>query len=360
MLPDRMTTFSDAYVFIMAGGSGERFWPMSRRKTPKHLLRLFSDVTLVEETVRRVSGLVPPENIFILTNEAQLEGTRAAVKSVPPAQVLAEPAKRDTGPAATLATALVHSRNPKGVLALLPADALIEDHATFRRQLGEAIERADETALLTVAIKPAYPATGFGYLEMDEQLPLGSGGSTFRRVGRFVEKPDLATATDYVASGHFAWNAGMFVWRAGAFLAETEKHVPEYAEFIRTFPKGKDAAGFIAEKFPHLPKISVDYAIMERASRVIAIKAEFDWDDVGTWTALPAHLSQDALGNTLRGKVAQIESHNNIAISNGRLIALCGVKDLVVVETPDAILVCHKDVVQDVKKLQPQLPDDVL
>jgi mannose-1-phosphate guanylyltransferase len=246
------------------------------------------------------------------------------------------------------------------VLALLPADALIEDHATFRRQLGEALERVDEASLLTFAIKPSYPATGFGYLEMDEQLPLGPAGSTFRRVSRFVEKPDLDTATDYVASGHFAWNAGMFVWRAEAFLAEAGKHAPEYAAFIREFPEGEKAAAFIAEKFPHLPKISVDYAIMERAARVIAIKAEFDWDDVGTWTALPAHLSQDALGNTLRGKVAQIESHGNIVVSNGRLVALCGVRDLVVVETPDAILVCHKDTVQDVKKLQPQLPDEVL
>ena len=344
-----------AYVCIMAGGSGERFWPMSRRRTPKHLLKLFSDRTLVEETVRRLEGVVPLSHIFVLTNEAQLAGTRAALPFLPPEQIIAEPAKRDTAPAAALATGRGRARDPEAVLALLPADALIKDTAAFARQLAGALQRAAQgEALLTFAIKPTYPATGFGYLEMAEEL-----GGGFRRVARFVEKPDQATAERYVAGGNHAWNAGMFIWRVPAFLAEAERQAPALANFIREFPRG-DCGAYLAEKFPALPKISVDYAIMEKAASVATQLAEFDWDDVGAWTALPTHLPADAQGNTLRGAVVTQNASNNIAISNGRVIALCGVKDLVVVETPDGVLVCHRDAVQDIKHLMPKLPPDLL
>ncbi len=341
-----------AYACIMAGGSGERFWPMSRRQTPKHLLKLFSDRTLLEEAVRRLEDVVPPDRILVLANAAQLAGTREALRSIPAVQILAEPAKRDTAAAAALATAWVRVRDPEGVLALLPADALIKDTATYRRQLGAALTRAAGTsALLTFAIKPAHPATGFGYLELGEA---GAGG--FRRVVRFVEKPDRAAAERYVAGGRHAWNAGMFVWRVGAFLAEAERHTPMLAQFVRDFPAG-DATAFLAARFPTLePKVSVDYAIMEKAAQVETLLAEFDWDDVGTWTALPAHLPADAAGNTLRGPVVVHEAANNIVFSNGRTVALCGVHDLVVVETPDAVLVCHRDAVPGIKQLLPQVP----
>lgn len=344
-----------AYVCIMAGGSGERFWPMSRKATPKHLLKLFSDQTLVEETVRRLEGVVPFENVFVLTNQAQLEATRQALSFLPSAQIVAEPAKRDTAAAAALATALVRSRDADAVMALLPADSLIKNQEVYARQLNTALARAaGSDALMTFAIKPSYPATGFGYLEMADDL-----GDGFRRVARFVEKPDEPTAKEYLAGGNHAWNAGMFVWKVESFLAEATKHTPMLAQFIRDFPAG-DAASYLTVKFPTLePKVSVDYAIMEKAAAVETCLAEFDWDDVGTWTALPAHMPQDASGNTKRGKVLALDSSNNIAVSNGRVIALCGVKDLVVVETGDAILVCHRDAVQQIKQLMPDLPDEV-
>jgi len=344
-----------AYVCIMAGGSGERFWPMSRQRTPKHLLKLFSERTLIEETVRRLEGVVPREHVFVLTNEAQLPGTQAALPFLPPGQIIAEPAKRDTAPAAALATGLVRARDPEAVLALLPADSLIKDAATFARQLAAGLQRAarDET-LLTFAVKPTYPATGFGYLEMAEEL-----GDGFRRVARFVEKPDPQTAARYVIGGNHAWNAGMFIWRVSAFLAEAERHVPALAEFVRGFPR-EGVEAYLAERFAALPKISVDYAIMEKAAAVATQLAQFDWDDVGTWTALPTHLPLDAQGNTTRGPVVTQDASNNIAISNGRVIALCGVQNLVVVETPDGLLVCHRDAVQDIKKLMPKLPPEML
>ncbi len=345
----------------MAGGSGERFWPMSRARLPKHLLKLFSDRTLLEETVRRVEAVIPRTNVFILTNEAQLPATREALRDLVPAeQIIAEPAKRDTAPAAALATALVRTRGGENAtLALLPADAFIADAKGFGRQLAAAFPRAAETgAIVTIGIRPDHPATGFGYLELGEELASGSGG-VVREVSRFVEKPDAATAKRYVESDRFAWNAGMFFWRVGTFLAEADRNAPELSRFVREFPTEKFGA-FLTERFPQLPKISVDYAIMEKARTVETLLGEFDWDDVGLWTAVPKHLPADASGNSTRGSVVATGSGNNIALSNGRTIALVGVNNLVVVETADAVLVCHRDAVQDIKKLMPQLPPELL
>ena len=358
--PPVMKEIPHAYVCIMAGGSGERFWPMSRQRTPKHLLKLFSDRTLVEETVRRLDGVLPRANIYVLTNVAQLEGTRMALDGLLPAgNIVAEPTKRDTAAAAALATGLVRARDAKGVLALLPADSYIRDVATFAKQLRQGLTRASHTtALLTFAIKPTHAATSFGYLKLDGDVP---GGEGFRRVMKFVEKPDPATAARYVASGNFAWNAGMFVWSVGSFLAEAELHTPKLAKFIREFPAGDPTAYLAARFLTLMPKVSVDYAILEKAASVETLLAEFDWDDVGVWTALPTYLPRDGAGNATRGTVVvQGGAANNIALSNGRVIALVGVKDLVVVETADAILVCHRDAVDDIKKLMPQLPKDVL
>jgi mannose-1-phosphate guanylyltransferase len=356
-----MSENSPFFACIMAGGSGERFWPMSRARTPKHLLKLFSDRTLLEETVGRIGTVVPRENVFVLTNEVQLPATRAALDGIiPEAQIIAEPAKRDTAPAAALATALARVRGgDMATLALLPADAFIGDAAAFADQLAIALPRAAESgSILTIGIKPDHPATGFGYLEMGDELSTAPTG-VFRVVNRFVEKPDAATARRYVESGDFAWNAGMFFWRVGTFVEEAARHAPELAAFIRDFPR-ENAEAYLAERFPALPKISVDYAIMEKARNVETLLARFDWDDVGLWTALPKHLSADASGNATRGHVVATGATNNIAFSNGRTIALCGVKDLVVVETPDAVLVCHRDAVQDIKKITGQLPQELL
>lgn len=383
---------------------------MSRSRTPKHLLALLSERTLIEETVRRLEGAVPLNNIFVLTAEAQLEGVRLALPFLPPDQIVAEPARRDTAPAAALATALIRQRDPDAVMGLFPADAFIRDADAFARQLRAAFalfESAGEPAsnlpvkegerggqggpvsaaapesgaegsgaqagaaslggarekpglgkdtLLTFGIRPSFPATGFGYLELGEELTFDR--IPVRRVLKFVEKPDAATARRYVESGHFVWNAGMFVWRAEAFLAEAQRSAPELAKFIHEFPH-RDRTIYIRDRFPALPRISVDYAIMEKARSVATVLAEFDWDDVGAWSALPSHLPADEAGNTVRGPVAAVDASGNIAISNGRLIALCGVQNLVVVETADAILVCHRDRVQDIKRLQPLLPQEL-
>lgn len=338
------------HIFIMAGGSGERFWPLSRSRTPKHLLRLLSDQTLIEMTARRLEGLVPWDRVFVLTNTSQAAAIRAELPFLPSGNIIAEPEKRDTAPACALATGFARSRDPEAVCALLPADAMIHNVAAFQKQLTFAATAASRRdALVVFAIPPTFPSTGFGYLHLGDE----DGGLS--RVLRFVEKPDLPTARGYLKSGQYAWNAGMFLWKAEVFRKEAARLVPALARFIEAFPSG-DPDAYLATAFSALPKISVDYAIMEQASDVQAVRAQFDWDDVGSWTALPEHLGHDDDGNTLRGEVVQHESRNNVVLSNGRLVALCGVDNLVVVETPDALLVCHRDAVQDIKKLQPLLP----
>lgn len=354
---ERMENFC---VCIMAGGSGERFWPLSRKRKPKHLLKLLSNCTLIEETVRRVVRVTSSERVWVLTNQDQLEATRGCTAGLLPADhVVAEPARRDTAPACALATAIVARNFPDAVLAMLPADHIIKDAETFGLQLKEAAEVAHRTgAFVTFSIKPTYPATGFGYLALGERIEQTPGRSRFVRVDRFVEKPDEARAREYVASGHFGWNGGMFLWSVDAFQREARRLVPALAAFVEGFATGKPH--FLTEEFPKLPKISVDYALMEKASMVVATLAEFDWDDVGAWTALPLHLGTDETGNTTRGSVIAHEAANNIVVAERRLVALCGVQDLIIVETEDAILVCHRDQAQNLKKLHPALPAEVL
>ena len=332
---------------------------MSRTKTPKHLLRLLSDRTLLEETLLRIAPLSEPSRIFILTNAAQIDDCRAAVPAFPAENVIAEPDKRDTAPAAALATAIARSRDPDAVCALLPADAMIRDQAALIRQLRDAVDVASkEEALVTISVRPTFPSTGYGYLKLGAAHSKGPLGSEIVKVEKFVEKPDIPTASAYVRSGTYGWNAGMFIWRASSFLNETRRLVPELATFIEEFP-GDHFEDYISDRFPALPKISVDYAIMEKAAGVLAVRSEFDWDDVGTWTALPSHIGLDEKGNAIRGEATLFNSRNNLVVSADRVVALCGVDNLVIVDTPDALLICHRDAVQDIKKLQPHLPDSV-
>jgi mannose-1-phosphate guanylyltransferase len=342
------------HIFIMAGGSGERFWPASRAATPKHLLRLLGEQTLLEQTARRFEGIVPWDRVFVLTNAAQLDATRQAVPFLPADNIVAEPAKRDTAPAAALATAIAKARDPEAIAALFPADATIHETEAFQRQLVDAaafVARGD--AILTFAIPPAFPSTGFGYLRLGSEVetPAGSG---ICHVEKFVEKPNAEMAQEFFSAGNYGWNAGMFLWKVQTFLEECAIQQPELAAFINGFPlDGQTDAveEYMTRVFPELPKVSVDYAIMENARSVVAAKAEFDWDDVGSWTALPKHLGKNAQDNTFQGSVVEVGAENNIVVAQSRTVALCGVKDLVVVETADAILVCHRDSVEHIKKL---------
>lgn len=360
-MPSTLTPLDRLFVFIMAGGSGERFWPASRTATPKHLLKLLGDRPLLEQTVRRFEGVVPFERIFILTNHAQIEATCAAVPFLPHGNIIAEPAKRDTAPAAALATGIARSICQDAIVSLFPADSMIHDTASFRRQVREAAEFvAANPSILTFSITPTHAATGFGYLQLGSPVS-ASGGTRVVTVERFVEKPDADRAREFFDGGKHGWNAGMFLWQAETFLSECRRHQPELERFILNFPaataRNVPLGEYLSRVFPDLPKISVDFAIMEKASSVVAAIAEYDWDDVGSWTALPKHLGKDSDNNTLVGSVVRLDSSGNIVVGGRRTVALCGVHDLVIVETEDAILVCHRDAVQQIKNLPvpPQL-----
>lgn len=347
---------SKYYAVILAGGRGERFWPQSRQARPKHLLPIVGDRAMVAQTVARLEGLVPPQQIFVLTNVEHIAAVQAACPEIPAAQIIGEPVGRDTAAAAALAALLVRRRDPEGVLALLPADAAIHDAAGFRAVLGAALAAAAaQEVIITIGIPPTYPATGYGYLRRGARLGESEGKPWFK-VAQFVEKPNLATAERYLAEGGYLWNAGMFVVRAAVLEKAFDEHAPALAAGLQDLDArlncGTPLTEALAAVYPGLTKISFDYAVMEKAANVAVFEAAFDWDDVGEWPALVRHATADAAGNVARGSVALHDARGNIAISeSGHLIALLGVEDLVVVHTPDATLVCPKSRAQELKKL---------
>ena len=278
------------YALILAGGSGERFWPLSRRTRPKQLLRLVSDRTLLEETVARLDGVIPPERILILTNVEQEAAVRALLPDFPSANIIAEPAKRDTAAAVALGVAWVAARDHMATMAVLPADHVIKDTAAFQRTLKTAAAAAEETAaLVTIGLKPTWACPGFGYIEQGAPIRLRSSagsGAAIHHVVRFREKPNSELAETFLRQGNFRWNAGMFVWSVGTVLREFNRHAPALATFISQVLVPNQFEKTLSARFPQLPKISFDYAIMEKAERVLVVDAAFDWDDVGSWQAV--------------------------------------------------------------------------
>jgi mannose-1-phosphate guanylyltransferase len=347
---------SELYALILAGGSGERFWPYSRHTRPKQLLKLFSGRTMLEETVDRLGDAVPPERVFILTNGEQEPAVRAACPQLPPENIVAEPAKRDTAPAVALGVGLVLRRDPHAVMAVLPADHLIQDAAAFRRDLLAGARLAAESgALLTIGIKPTWACPGFGYIEQGARY--NDADPAVYEVVRFREKPNPEMAESFLRQGNFRWNAGMFIWSIPAIMGELTKHAPDLAGFVARMRTADDVGALLAEDFPKLPKISVDYAIMEKAAHVLELEAGFDWDDVGSWVAVSKYLAQHDAGNTANCPVTMHDaSHNIVFSSTGKHIALAGVQDLIVIETGDALLVCHRSEAENIKKLVPRVP----
>lgn len=340
------------YVLILAGGSGERFWPLSRRAKPKQLLKLLSDHTLLEDTFERLNGLVPPEQVLILTNQDQEAAVRALMTALPAENIVAEPAKRDTAAAIALAVGWVARRDPSATMVVLPADHVIRDAAAFRRDLEAAVQTADETgALVTIGIKPTWACPGFGYIELGEKANLKSPAPVYS-VSRFREKPAPELAQVFFDQGNYRWNAGMFAWSLPAVLRELSAQIPALADFVSQVRSARDFEGELAARFPTLPKISIDYAIMENAARVLVLEAGFDWDDVGSWTAVASYLPKDAEENASNCEITTLDSRENIVFSDRPgAIALLGVSDLIVVQTGDAVLICNKHDAERIKQL---------
>jgi mannose-1-phosphate guanylyltransferase len=351
------------YALILAGGSGERFWPLSRRSRPKQLLRLVSKKTLLEETVARLDGLVPRERILILTNVDQETAVRKLLTAFPKENIVAEPAKRDTAAAVALGTGWVAARDHGATMIVLPADHVIANRAAFQETLALAVDAAEETGeLVTVGIKPTWACPGFGYIEHGEPVHLrqSKDKGAIHRVVRFREKPNPDLAESFLRKGNFRWNAGMFVWSVPTVLSEFNRRAPELADFISQLRAQGKFEKALRERFGKLPRISFDYAIMEKADRVLVVEASFDWDDIGSWRAVANYFEKDEQGNAANCAVTAVDSTNNVIFDeDGTTIALLGVHNLIVVRTGDAVLICHRHQAEKIKdligKLSPKL-----
>jgi mannose-1-phosphate guanylyltransferase len=347
---------SQHFIVIIAGGKGERFWPQSRAPRPKHLLPVVGTKPLLAQTIDRVKPLAPAKNIFVITSAVQEKAVRVVCKGIPAANIIAEPVGRDTAAAVGLAAAIVAARDPQGIFAVLPADHVIHDDKSYQADLKAAFAAAEaDDVMVTIGITPTEPATGFGYIQRGEKWRSFNRRPVLR-VKRFVEKPEQKVAESYLASGDYVWNAGMFVWSVPVVERALAQHAPELdaaLKPIRTaLAKKRPLAGVLKKAYPTLPKISVDYALLEKSTNVVVLSSSFDWDDVGAWPAVAKHFKPDATGNVSRGIALVEQGANNIVFSEGKhLVAVVGVDDLIVVHTPDATLVCPKSKAQEIKAL---------
>lgn len=365
------TNPKDRFVIIMAGGRGERFWPLSRETMPKQLLTLLGRKSFLQEAVERVLPIVPAKNIFVITNAAQLPAVQKQLPKIPKANLVAEPMGRDTCAAVTLGAALVGARSTTGIMAVLPADHVIPDAKKFQQILADAFDLAARgQAIVTIGIKPTEPATGYGYIRIGNELPTPDGAkkykTTFYKAEQFVEKPNFETALEYVNGGQYRWNAGMFVWSFITVTNGLEKHQPEmFAACQRWFKAAGNPAKLakvLAKEYPDVKKISIDYALMEKAQNVICADGAFEWDDLGAWPALARHIKQDPEGNAVVADFIHVDAARNIIFDartkNKTPIAVVGLRDSILVQTDDAVLLAHKSQAQKIKELVKKLADD--
>jgi len=340
---------SHNYGLILAGGRGTRFWPRSRRHSAKQVLNVVGERSLIQSTVERLAPLIAPERIWVLTNDALRETIVRQLPEVPKSQILAEPMQRNTAPAIGLAAHILRSRDPEAVMGVFPSDHVVGKPAQYRAVVRAAFRSAGAGQLMVVGIQPRWPETGYGYVE----FPRGSqpGIAERLKVMRFHEKPQLPKAKRYVAAGNYFWNSGMFFWRADVLLEQLRQHLPKTATVLASLPRfgSRKFAGELKAAFPLCDNISIDFAVLEKAQNVSGIAApDFGWNDVGSWNAVYELLDRDGCGNVAARDSICMDSHNNFVDARGKVVALLGVRDLIVVDTADALLVTTRDRAQQV------------
>lgn len=345
---------------IMAGGSGTRLWPLSRAARPKQLLHILGGRSLLRESYDRLRFFLPAENIYVISLASYLPAIAEELSQLPPENLIGEPIGRDTANAIALSAAILHERDADTIMGVFTADHFIRPTETFAAAVQKGFRAAEENpdALITFGIHPTEPHTGLGYIERGE--PLSDG---LYRVNSFREKPDEETAKSYVASGRHAWNSGMFAWRTGTILREIESRLPETRAAVRKLAAawyGPDGPRAAAELYPTLQRTSIDFAVMEHAKNVLVVESDFDWHDVGNWTALEKILRRDEGGNVRAATyTALTDSRDSIVVSEGdHLIAAIGMENLIVVHSENATLICHRDRIQEIRNLVAKLNQD--
>jgi mannose-1-phosphate guanylyltransferase len=345
-------------VVIMAGGSGTRFWPLSRQKRPKQFLPITGSKTMLEETVDRLEPFVPLSRITTVADAEQTETIRRLIPRLPAENCLIEPQAKNTAPSLILATASLFNQDPKAAVIVLPSDHLIGDVPVYLKQLEAGADAACASdSLITFGIRPSFPATGYGYIHFAKKKSSTFGGFSFFDVLEFKEKPALKQAQEFLAAGNYWWNSGMFIWRAETFAAKLKKHAPEFWPFWERTAAALRAGNRreVEAVFKEAPSLSIDFALMEKAQGVVVCPADFRWSDVGAWSSLLEVWPKDGQGNAARGELLSLDSGNCLVYSPGKLTALVGVNDLIVVETEDALLVCRRDQDQKVKDILDKL-----
>ena len=348
----------NVYAIIMAGGVGTRFWPLSRKKSPKQFLPIISEATMIEETVNRLRPLIPIQNITTIANAEQSETIKNCIPDIPGENILVEPQGKNTAPSLLLATAKMHLFDSEAVCAALPADHLIADGPLFRKKLeAGALAAAKHDALITFGIPPTFPSTGYGYIQFSKDNPEQVQGENFYSVQEFKEKPDYKTAKSFCDAGNYSWNSGMFLWKAGAFSRKLETYAPDWYPYWEKIcdALGKEDTARISAIFEEIPSTSIDYALMEKSKGVLMSEGNFGWSDVGAWSSLADIWAKDHNGNALRGETIALDSADCLVYNPDKLTALVGVKDIIVVDTPDALLICRTDQDQMVKEVVSEL-----
>lgn len=348
----------NVYAVIMAGGVGSRFWPRSREKTPKQLLEIVTKETMIQSTVKRVSDLIEPKNILIVTNKLQKPQVIKQLPHIPASNIIVEPQGRNTAPCIGLASLFVHQNDPDAVMVVLPADHIMQDEEEFRRVLRLAIWVAYESGkLITVGIQPVRPETGYGYIQfvdedLDHQNPYFTRGVF--KVKTFAEKPNEATALQFIKSGDFLWNSGMFIWRADAILREIKHLLPELDQELTKINDAIGTDGYdqvVETSYRMIRSISIDYGVMEKAKDVYVIKGNFGWSDVGSWDEVFRISGKDEQGNSVTGRSYQLDSKNTLIYAGDKFVATIGVEDLIVIATDNGVLVCRQGRSQEVKEV---------
>ncbi|HUI65999.1 MAG TPA: mannose-1-phosphate guanylyltransferase [Bacteroidota bacterium] len=346
---------------IMAGGVGTRFWPRSREKFPKHLLQLFGKGTMIQNTVKRLEPLVPPQDVLVVTNRLQKSQVVKQLPQLPEENIIVEPVGRNTAPCIGLAALHVHRMDPEAIMIVLPADHLIGDEKEFQRVLTLASETARESAsLITIGITPSFPETGYGYIqfvgEEGPQNPYHERGVL--RVKTFAEKPNQQTAERFLASGDFLWNSGMFVWRVDTILKQIEKCLPDTYGQLQKIDAAIGTSHYqqtLETAYGMIRGISIDYGVMEKAEAAYVIPGSFGWNDIGSWDEVYRVSGKDDSGNSVTGKVIQKDTKNTYIYSPDKVVATVGVEDLIIVNTEDALLICRRGRSQDVKEVSDYL-----